>query len=553
MLTRPLALCLTLCAALAPGCAACDGPTLSEQLATGVARLTVLDAAALLVIADDHAPCAFADATVQAAATHSADIGRQGTRRVAFEDCTVTFDAPTVIQEDCDGVQWTATGTVTLGGALEMTGLLTGNDDAPVAPHTPDAARLELSARFDEFDLVTSADDENHLTHHAGALSFGAVPRLAALDRYPGICGAVTPHVAFSDIVWDDARLTLHTDRSALPLALTVPSSSLDAQTGQGPDTENHLAGTIDIDGTVTPLPVAGDEGLDPAYDRASFVESYQSCVDETADDAPLRPETDVCPGLDRLFAVRTGQAAVRTLAAVVDLLEQDDACGFDAPGRAPVIDGAPGQSGTATTTIAGCTVALLSPRAVHTDCTGETLTAQGAFTVSGARTVSGVVDETGTFVIPAGDRPLVYDLDVFELDDLRLSADATGQTVAFSGGGLAATVERRWAAGPDGGCAVKSPVLRVDPLTMSGVEATLVSDELTAVLDVSAPALFAVRGRWGDDVNALRGDVTVDGVSYSLFRTGVTLEPYYTQADFDAAWTCDEALAAPVSFDCGP
>jgi len=109
-----------------------------------------------------------------------------------------------------------------------------------------------------------------------------------------------------------------------------------------------------------------------------------------------------------------------------------------------------------------------------------------------------------------------------------------------------------RYAASTEGWCTVRSAITRFEDIVVADVAAEISTLQVRRHLHLSTSRIEAVRGRWDDAANAMLGEVTLNGESYTLANGGVgVLETRYSESGFEDAWRCAEGLAEPVSFAC--
>src|SRR5258706_16111961 len=93
--------------------------------------------------------------------------------------------------------------------------------------------------------------------------------------------------------------------------------------------------------------------------------------------DAALQTDGDVDarpPSVDRgLVAMGVARLSARHVAAVLKAIDADDQCGFQsAAAKASLkLSGQPGDDGTATWSVSGCTLRFQSEQKLDTDCDG--------------------------------------------------------------------------------------------------------------------------------------------------------------------------------------
>jgi hypothetical protein len=540
-------------AAVAPFAGSCSlGFVAPQQVGAGVGRLSVVNASALVALVSADVSCGFASENARTAAVLEGDVGARGTWTVSIDDCVLDFPEGVVVSTTCDGERLRASGRATVSGSLSVEGILTGNADAPVAPTDPDTTRLQLSAQLADFHVEVDNSD-NALTIGDGTMLVDARPRLAALYDNPGICGWTTPNITFDQVALADARVTVASEDLAA-FNVSVSSMSVIAQLGVGPDGDaNTFEGAIEVDGRRVTLPEPGDEGLDPEFDQAEWEASYAACVDESTPNRPLLPVTFECPGIDRLLAVGAGQRVVEDMLMLSRLMQTDSTCGFGsllASENVEFIGDVVGEEASRQRRVEGCQLTFAEPTAIRRNCGAPVIEVQGRVTIDAVEIVTGVKsDNLSRPIFPSGDGLKIALTATF--DDFVVTHEARDAHLRYRSGAISADVQPRLALSEDGHCEIVTPVARLTVDTTTA-DTQLVTDALTADVALGPSHIEAVNGRWGEETNALRGDVEVNGAVYSL-GAGVdgSLVSLYDQAAFDATWQCQPGLAEPISFDC--
>jgi hypothetical protein len=259
-----------------------------DLLAHGVAALTMRNLGVLTRVVDADAACGFSSAGVAggASTTTSGDLVT-ATLTLPAGGCTLSFPEATTVFTDCLGHTTTIAGTIVVTGTKTITGVATADPLAPILPVSTDAVRYDLDFTFTEASITTNAAPDA-LVVHDGSLSAVLLPRLA-LDPATQTCTIHTPIIAFSDVRWSNADVTLVTEVAGEPASarLSIEASDLDAQAGPGLEATNTLRGTIGVLGD--PMTLSGP--LDPGFQAQAFSSTW-NCA---ANGSPLLVEDAQC------------------------------------------------------------------------------------------------------------------------------------------------------------------------------------------------------------------------------------------------------------------
>jgi len=540
MRTSVLGLALVATASCAQMCAA-------DQVATGVAQLTVRNVGAMVSLMGSDTACGFKATAVLASPTITGAVGSEGTVTWTATDCVLDLSNKEV-SKDCQNVTTVADGKVTISATKKVAGILTGNPLNPVLPGGPDAATVTITkATFENFK-VTKSNSENILTMVEGAISAKAMPRLA-VDSTTGACSISTPNVSFSDVVYEKSTINIKTPD--IDEKIPVTSSSLAAQNGVNGSEENALSGTITVWDSPHAVPMAGDsEGLDPEYDATAFLESF---VCTAVNPTMVSPVSYECADMTPRLADGAARLTVKIFAAAAGAVAADTSCGFSSTAVAgtPTFSAATGAVGDATFTVTNCTIDLATATAISTDCNDVETRLLGKVTVNGTKTVHGrITGDPLSPVVPTADNAATLDL-TLSFDHLTVSSSADANALLAKSGTLAGTLQPRLALATSGACEVQSGIRRFNNLVWTNGQLAVTSASGTFDLPVSTSNIGAVNGTWGADSNLLTGSMTIDGTAYTVPGDGNGLDPTFVQATHDASWQCVNGLITPVSHEC--
>jgi hypothetical protein len=522
--------------AFATGCPQCA----PGQVGAGVASLTVrnVGAVASLVNADDD--CGFASTAVLTAPEISGSPGTEGTVTYTVEDCVFDLgDSLVDVSEDCEGNKTQASGKVTVSATRAIGGLITGDSTRPVIPGGPDAVTVTLTEVTFENFRVEKSNSDNILVWIEGGISGSLSPRLA-VSATSGACSIASPITAFSDLTY--TLSTLHVTTPDNDFDVEVAGSNLSAQNGANGNDENSVTGEITVFGT----PVEIDEDLDPDYTAEDFLASWV-CADDLAD-----PISFECLDLNPRLADGAARMTVKTFGTLAGIVNTDATCGFASATAVPTVTGVPGGAGSISIAITDCEITLPEGTILPADCSDNTTTVGGTFTVSGTKVVEGVISgsvSAATAVIPASDQPATITLTI---TPSNLTVASGTNSLMLVNGTLAGSLTPRTAlSNATGACSVSTPAAVFTDLTVTGANAMLTSPSGTFGLVISSADLDATNGSVDANENTLAGSLSLDGEAYTVPSDGLGLDPAYDATAFNAAWQCHPELVTPVSYAC--
>lgn len=521
-------------------------------LAQGTAQLTIQMAGALAGALDADARCGFSSPAVMAAARVEGDLGQRGAAvtYTVSAPCRVDFGAGTELSRDCGGVATYASGVVELTGTKVVRGIATGDPSTPIVPTSRTPAEIHFSARAEGLSVWTGQGAEV-LTAKQGTLQGSLAPR-TGIDAATGACSIATPVTRFSEVAWQNANLRLTKD--GLAFDLRVDRSSLEAQNGPGDVWENHLEGSLHMEGKDFDIPAGGHPVLNPGYERGAFFESF-TCTPGLS----LAPDDEACDMYQVL-----GENAARLIAlsagTIASAVNADEECGFDDffvmvdPDRAV---GDEGQHGLLEWSIDGCGISHGPGTPSGVDCVGVETYWQGGLQIDARRTVTGLrTSEYWIFdsIIPSDPASVRIELEQVGLNNFSVWNMEGGevyptQGVAIGGGTLSGvvmpiTAERR---DDPGRYDVATPVAHMEHLRLRAAPLQIRSGRMTFEVFVDDSDIEAFNGSYAGAgmTNALAGHIVVDGRRVEL---AAPLVPGYSQADFDASYMCDGAVRARVA-----
>ncbi len=498
------------------GCASC----FSDQIASGVAKLTVSSAGAVVIAVRDDTRCGFASDAVETIV--EGEVGGVGRVVRRVEGCAIDLGASSRLDEDCEGATTDASGRVTVSAEEITWGTLTGDPSRPVIPRDADAVSIRFVSSLASFVARTSADSAEMRIDGALAATIGV--RLArAADS--GVCAVPTRNFAFEGVRLTDASIRLDSGRGDPIVELDRVAARLDAVFGVHGARANHVAGSV----TVFDAPHPIDEPLLDDFDAAAHEASY------ACDPALARPLTFECeaPWGDVAVAVARLPTALAGRVAGVAA----DHCFADPSMYVVASDVAAGRRGVATKTLrAGACLLRFDGAVGAPDCFGDAPIARGVVRVEGSQTIRGRT--TGDVVRPAApesETAVSMQLDLYVEAPLAFELAPGTPTLEWSGGRLRTEVRPTMAQDPTTGlCVAPTPNARL----------WLESDDFAYTLDVGAVSLSgraaidvaARSGRGVSDENAIDGTVTLGETPHTIDGP---LDPTYDPARFAASYAC--------------
>jgi hypothetical protein len=525
-----------------------------QPVGEGVARLGVRHAGAVVSIIEADERCGFSSDAVQSGFKVHGAPGAEGHVTWTVEDCEIDVASLGAIAAGCDGEGMRGMGLITVSATRTVGGLITGDDDTPVIPGGPDAVRIEVTVDADGFYLEQDGNP-NKMNIQRGRLSYVASPRLAVGAGTPGVCSVATPNLQLIDVTWQDGEVVVESPERTFEAK--VPTSRYDAQVGVKDDVQNWIGGEIQVwDKAVTLEDATLDETYNPAEHYAGWAdEACNAAKPESARVAS--PPTFECEGPEGLIAGGAARLSVRQLGAVASLINADTECGFSsATAQAGVqLGGAPGGPGTAVWSANACTLHFPEDTVVSEDCNGVQTLVSGSVTVTGTKTLTGWLGgDAAKPVIPLDSQPARIELTEVIYDDLRVRTSAGLEALTVLEGTASAVIEPRVARGASTNtCSVATSHARVSEISLGESFLELTSASGTFRTRISAAALDATNGSFGEQTNRLQGSITVDGRTHDVASLpgGNDLDPAYDAAAFEAGYACLEDLVAVDAWDC--
>lgn len=245
----------------------------------------------------------------------------------------------------------------------------------------------------------------------------------------------------------------------------------------------------------------------------------------------------------------------VRNVGAVVQLINDDDVCGFEAEGvkQQFALDGQPGQQGCATWNITACDIDLGAAGDVGYDCNQTATVMTGRVVIDATRTICGTVTgDPNQPVVPVGPDAVTIKLDRVQFDSFKVEDSSADNAMTWKLGEISAVAKPRLAASAaEGICMVPTPHIEVSEIKYKNALVHVVAEGRAFDVPVASSNFLAVNGVHGDRENHLEGEITVWGSTKKVGDDGDGLNPDYNPSKFVEGFACEEDLATPISFEC--
>ena len=252
---------------------------------------------------------------------------------------------------------------------------------------------------MEDFEVQdTSSDSSMRIAR--GSMSADLKPRLAA-NISKGLCSIPTSDIEVSDLNLSKAKVYVNTPDRKFDTDIGV--SNINAIIGLHNEGENRIGGMIRVWGSDET--VDQEDGLDPEYNRATFVEKY-SCTEDLA--TPISHGCELAPRV----AEASGRLSVKMFANLVKYANAEESCGFESPIAFSnvKVHGAIGYRGgdVIIPIESDCILEFPEPTVIAEDCNGDQTIASGKVTLVEPRS-SGIptgdpVSSSGSHQQHAGD-----------------------------------------------------------------------------------------------------------------------------------------------------
>lgn len=524
---------------------ACD-PT--SRVIDTVTRLTPLALATVVRLLEENIECGFESPDSRDQAIYRGEISKEGIAETEVKSCKLEFPIPTVVHTDCNGLQTIVSGSVVASGEREITGFLTGHSSEPVVPTKLEAINYDLSLSFTDFHLRTSDESIPVLQIPDGDVTYKMSSRLA-YDRRTGACSLPTPMARFEDIRFTDALVSIESDGSLL--GVQIQSSDFGADTS----TTNTIDGTVQSGDRIYQIPSDGGN-LRPEFNVEEYRSSYK--CDPNLVTVSSDRECSYRVPLGTLAAALIG----RSLAEASALSVANQQCGFRSGLAAPVaaipnvpVVGPPAL-GSVTTGINMCELAVSASVPVREDCLRNRTIADGAFTVTGTQTVTGLRTElviapgvTVQQAIPVGYESVgvtVNNMSFLDFAVYTLEPGSLSAALAMSISSGSVSYEFKPYLGEEllnaGVFSIPTPLASLSNIIKNNLIVQINIDGRQFGVTIDESEIDVSINRFQNTGNTMVGWITMDGQKIEL-PLGQVFDPNYNQTLFDLSYDCTPNL----------
>ncbi len=540
-------------------------PALTPRIAEGFAPLALQAFGQFIDEVDLDVECGFSSPSILNNPMVEGTLGERGGKATwtIEQPCTIVWEEPTLIDEDCLGVQTWAQGTITAKGSKSLTGYVTGDPAQPIVPDSWTPAEVQMEINFDNASIWTTTVDRT-FTITSGQLSGTIAPR-TEMDAELGVCALKIPTVTFTDIRMDKMDATI--ENEGVSLSAFVSEGLLNAQAGKHGNLENWLVGQLMIDDQEVNLPLQGKEPIfNPDYDPATHYDAF-SCkpnfaVVESSEDC------DFSKGL----AENTSRLIIQTLGHIASMVNASNDGGFEDMGVLLIpeeAEGDAGEMGMLTHATERCVVgALEEERVFDTDCVQTDSIVDGTATVIASRTVTGLRDDIidlsfldpllGLFdandalksITPASHEAVTIDIQSAILEDYVSYTLPLGDTepvgsFTIESGEMKGTVRpiMQQRVGSPGTYDIATPAAYVEDVEVFNLKGVLLGQGKIFNVEIEYAYLTAKNGIFQGEGNTVNGRVKVNGKMVELDEDTV-LNPDFDQDAFNQSYACEEGLS---------
>ena len=511
------------------------------DVASGIARLTLRNMAAVVSIISKDTQCGFESEAVLDNPRIEGEVGGHGVVTWTTTECRLDLGDYTEVTHNCIDRIISAKGVITVTAEKIIEGRITGDPDQPVIPTDSFAATLNIiEARVEDFEVKDNGVDE-YMEIYNGTLSGKVRPRLARSAGL-GACAIITNNIQFEDITYGPSEVFVSTP--SMDFDAKVQSSSISAMIGEGVDEENSISGTLTVWDSPEEVPNDGTYA-DPSYKQKRYRETYE-CLDDLA--LPVSYNCDIT----EMIGMGAARLSMQTMAGVVNAINSDEECGFSSPAvkDAVLLEGTVGEpGGVATFTVNNCTLDFAAPHTVSTNCQDAETIIQGRATVSGTMAIAGYLSgDPEEPAVPTTRDPARFDLTI-RFDNWRTSSSATDQAIRVLSGTLSGVVQPRTAIDKElGVCSIATPVAELSQIQWQNGDVMIEADGLTFETHLTHSNLHAINGPKGAHENFLDGTINADGTDIAVPQNDQILDPNYEPQAFDLSYQCDDNMEVPES-----
>lgn len=520
--------------------------------ANDISRLALLDVANAIELVNDDRRCGFESEAAIAGQEVIGELGAEGVVVRRVEGCLIDLasNPEKYPYFGCDVNAGAARGSFRFSGARTLSGRLTGDDRNPVIPSSTEALSIAVErVEFYGFEIARK-DKAGSLALLSGSASGRARIGLAAAAD-DGLCRVATPHAKLEEIAFDDVAVRF---TNLLKVReLNIGGSTLSATNGRIAGEENHLRGSLLLDGMPISIPNGGEAPLfDPEYSAEQFEATF-ACPGGQV----VQPVSFQCGDINAFIAENTARISFLAFVDLIALVSNDKKCGFDSPAvkSGASFSGAVGEDGALTHRVTDCAIDLPEALNLEEDCLGNSDRVSGKVVISATKTLRGTrTDDPLRPILPKTDDPLTLEITSARLENFYAQRGSRGGLIS---GSLSGKMIPRVAQGTTRGfCSVGTPIAELSEISLNDAHVRLTTPTgiVTATTDKTT-SLSGINGAWRGKENAMWGSIAVNGQSFNLpfvdHPRSAEFEPTYNRATFAESWQCNAGLAQPISFDC--
>lgn len=260
--------------------------------------------------------------------------------------------------------------------------------------------------------------------------------------------------------------------------------------------------------------------------------------------------------------AQEISRRSIDLAAAISELLDKDDICGFESPAvrAGQKIEGNIGEVGVAIRTVEDCDLDAVyakkrTPLLFGCEGDGEV---GGYVRVSAERRIVGLIvdaEDPDEQLIAASPDAKTIELRDAELTDFSIREEDKPNYITVREGTLSGFIAPKLAEDGRGLCAAPTRHAGFQAINLSRAMLRFVAGDGEFNAIVQGSNLNAARGEYGENKNVLQGEIAVNGTRQRIPVSvdDLALDPNYLEDSFDETFTCakNSALAVPLAYEC--
>jgi len=491
-----------------------DSCPFEPNLAEGVSRLTMRNLGNLILAASqstfEHARPECKLGSFETLPTEEYPLGNNQVELVwKFKDCDFEF-------KNHPGAEKThLNGRVRLSGERRIKGFhLKGNNKNPVIPGKGGVRFSFSRIEFDNYAVKTQ-DSDKSLKIAKGSMSFDAIVHLAK-SKSMNVCSTPLPNLTLDNIKYAPSDLTLETQFGDINLAIS--DSLLFAQVYRHMDVENRIEGHVNIFGEK--FTIAKNSKLDPQYETSDFDKALKSTEDLLM---PVDYECEAYDPIENKIADGIARLTINNLGRMLS------AVALESTHERPEC-----QLGELSmTSKASIDYQHKSITWRFDDCE---FNLGGKVRLSGTKTISGFLTGNPQYpIVPQPGSTAQFDFSKAEFENYRAEFDKSTH-LTFLNATLAFGAKIRLAKDKSTGlCSVPAPNLAFHNIrylkgspnrVMIAAESFGIQQLMIDIENSNFDAQFGF-GETVKEDNALKGNISILGKSFSLPSDGLGLNPF--------------------------